>query len=95
MEVAVGAMKMVTPYPGSAPARLSQRSCHVPKISRLGNADHGGRTRRWRHALNGSQGVGEINMETTPRKVAEAAAVDVSHGLRIQEILHGSLRYQP
>ena len=91
----VGATKVVTPYPGSASARLSKRCSHVPKISRVGNADHGGRTRRWRQALNGSQGVGEINMETTLRKVAEAAEADVRHGLRIQKIPDGSLRHQP
>jgi hypothetical protein len=95
VEIAVGATKVVTPYPGSAPARLNKTCSHVPKISRVGNADHDGRTRRWRQALNGSHGVGEINMETTLRKVAEAAEADVRHGLRIQKIPDGSLRHQP
>jgi len=97
VEVAIVATGMVTPQPRSAPARHSKGRSHVPKTSpagNAGNADHGGRTRRGGHALNGAHRVGEINMETTRRKVTEAAEADVKHDLRVQEIPEGTLRHQ-
>jgi hypothetical protein len=94
VEVAIVATGMAMPQPRSARSRHSKGRSHVPKTSRAGNADHGGRTRRGGHALNGGHRVGEINMETTRRKVAEAAEADVKHDLRVQEIPEGTLRHQ-
>ena len=94
MEVAVVATEMVTSQPRSASSRPSKGRSPVLKTNRAGNADHGGRTPREGHALNASQRVGEINMETPRRKIAEAAEADVKHDLRIQEILEGTFRHQ-
>ncbi|MCX8252088.1 MAG: hypothetical protein OTJ98_09595 [Dehalococcoidia bacterium] len=92
--VAVVATKLVTPKSRSAPARHSKGCGQVPKTSRAGNADHGGRTRKGGHALNGSHGVAEINTERMRRKVAEAAQAGVKHDLRIQGTPEGTPRHQ-